>query len=131
MPSCGAFLSLAHAARQKVGTMTDVLYVIPAWLIALVLGLLVVATIAGGYHLGCRTHPQASESSRGVFVAFVAAVLGLLGLLLAFSFAMAVTRYDLRTALVLREANAIGTAYLRTSVVEEPARGLLQGVLRA
>jgi len=111
--------------------MTDVFYVIPAWLIALVLGLLVVATVEGGYRVGRRTPPRASEPSRGVFAALFAAVLGLLGLLLAFSFAMAAARYDLRTALVLREANAIGTAYVRTSVLEEPVRVQMQGVLRA
>ena len=131
LPPCGAFLRFAIAERQKAGTMMDVFYIIPAWLMALILGLLVVATVEGGYRLGCRTSPRASESSRGVFAALVAAVLGLLGLLLAFSFAMAAARYDLRTALVLREANAIGTAYLRTSVVEEPAREQIQGVLRA
>ena len=36
-------------------------------------------------------------------------MLGLLGLLLGFSFAMAVGRYDLRRPLVVDEANAIGT----------------------
>ena len=86
-----------------------------------------VATVEGGYRVGRRTPPRASEPSRGVFAALFAAVLGLLGLLLAFSFAMAAARYDLRTALVLREANAIGTAYVRTRVVEEPTREQIQG----
>jgi len=111
--------------------MMDVFYMLPAWLMALSLGLLVVATVEGGYRLGCRTPPRASEASRGVFATLLAAVLGVLGLLLAFSFAMAAARYDLRTALVLREANAIGTAYVRTRVVEEPTREQIQGVLRA
>ncbi len=38
------------------------------------------------------------------------AALGLLALLIAFTYSMALTRYDLRRTLVLQEANAIGTA---------------------
>jgi len=44
---------------------------------------------------------------------------------------MAVTRYELRTTLVLREAQALGTAYGWTSVLEEAARVRIQGLLRA
>ena len=111
--------------------MIDVLYAIPAWLMALILLLCVVATVEGGYRLGCRTPREVSEPLRSVFATLLGAVLGLLGLLLAFSFAMAVTRYDLRQALVLREANAIGTAYWRTSFLAEAARVRMQGLLRA
>lgn len=45
------------------------------------------------------------------------AVFGLMGLLLAFTFSGAATRFDLRRALIVEEANAIGTAYLRLDVV--------------
>lgn len=109
----------------------DVWYSIPAWLLALVLFLLLAATVEGGYRLGCRTGREAHERSSSPYSALMGAVLGLLGLLLAFSFAMAVARYDLRKALVLREANAIGTAYLRASFLEEPARVRMQALLRA
>ena len=111
--------------------MEEVLYAIPAWLMALLLLLLLVAAVEGGYRLGGRTPREASERSTSVFVTLLGAVLGLLGLLLAFSFAMAVTRYELRTTLVLREANAIGTAYWRTSFLDEAARVRMQGLLRA
>ena len=46
-------------------------------------------------------------------------MLGLLALLLGFTFSMAVDRFDARRAVVLEEANAIGTAYLRTQVLDE------------
>jgi ABC-type glycerol-3-phosphate transport system permease component len=46
-----------------------------------------------------------------------AAVFGLLGLLLAFSFAGAMARLDARRQLIVQEANAIGTAYLRLDVL--------------
>jgi hypothetical protein len=52
----------------------------------------------------------------------VSAVFALLGLLIAFTFSMAANRYDARRALVVAEANAIGTTYLRFQVLDEPAR---------
>ena len=57
-------------------------------------------------------------------------VLGLLGLLLGFSFAMGVSRYDTRKQLEVDEANAIGTTWLRTDTLEAPARGLERQVLK-
>jgi hypothetical protein len=48
------------------------------------------------------------------------ALLGLLALLLGFSFAMAQSRYDTRRALVVDEANAIGTTYLRAQLLPKP-----------
>ena len=72
------------------------------------------------------TVTEASDS----FKTLEGAVLGLLSLLLGFSFAMAVSRYDARKQLELDEANAIGTTWLRTSALEEPIRTQSRGVLR-
>jgi hypothetical protein len=58
------------------------------------------------------------------------AVLGLLGLLLGFSFAMGVSRYDVRKELEVDEANAIGTTWLRTETLAEPARSAEQQLLK-
>src|SRR5438309_8931228 len=58
------------------------------------------------------------------------AVLGLLALLLGFSFAMAVSRYDQRKQLEVDEANAIGTTWLRTAVLDEPMRTEARGLLK-
>ena len=52
-------------------------------------------------------------------------VLGLLGLLLAFSFGMVLNRYEDRRDLAVDEANAIGTAYLRVQLLDEPHRSRL------
>ena len=49
-------------------------------------------------------------------------VLGLLALILAFTFGMAEDRYGARKALVLEEANAVGTAWLRADLLHEPHR---------
>ena len=62
--------------------------------------------------------------------AIQASVLGLLGLLLGFSFSMAVSRYDTRKQLEIDEANAIGTTWLRTSTLDDPARSSARDLLR-
>lgn len=59
----------------------------------------------------------------------VGAILGLLALLMAFTFSMALQRYEERRHLVVQEANAIGTAYLRTQLLDEPHRARLSGLL--
>ncbi len=62
--------------------------------------------------------------------ALQASTLGLLGLLLGFSFSMAVNRYDLRKQLEVDEANAIGTTWLRAAALDEPERTAARNVLR-
>lgn len=59
------------------------------------------------------------------------AALGLLGLLLAFTFGMVLNRYEARRALATQEANAIGTSYLRAQLLDEPHRSRLSSLLIA
>jgi len=50
------------------------------------------------------------------------ALLGVVGLLLAFGLSLALSRYEDRRAAVVNEANAIGTTYLRAQTLPEPIR---------
>ncbi|MFL6771969.1 MAG: hypothetical protein ACJ8FC_01165 [Sphingomicrobium sp.] len=59
----------------------------------------------------------------------VGSMLGLLALLLAFTFSMALDRFEERRHLVVQEANAIGTAYLRAQLLDEPHRSRLSNLL--
>ncbi len=54
----------------------------------------------------------------------------LLSLLLGFTLAMSLVRYDHRTELVVDEANAIGTARLRAEMLPEPSRARARELLR-
>lgn len=54
----------------------------------------------------------------------------LLSLLIGFAMSMALSRFDERKQLVIDEANAIGTAYLRTSMQVEPVRSVAPTLLR-
>lgn len=56
---------------------------------------------------------------------------GLLGLLIAFSFSGAATRIEKRRALVVEEANAVGTAYLRLDLLPPDTQPALREAFRA
>src|SRR5271165_3485582 len=58
------------------------------------------------------------------------AALTLLGLIVGFSFSMAVTRYDQRKNLEEAEANAIGTEYTRADLMPERAAAATRGLLK-
>jgi hypothetical protein len=60
----------------------------------------------------------------------VGATLGLLAFMLAFTFGMAENRFEDRRQVVLSEANAIGTAYLRAAMLPEPMRTDSRNLLR-
>lgn len=83
-----------------------------------------------GFRIGLRLYATKDAPRKGQIRGIQGAVLGLLSLLLAFTFAMAVDRYDTRRGLVLKEANAIGTTYLRASLLpdthQDPVRDLLR-----
>jgi hypothetical protein len=59
----------------------------------------------------------------------VSGLLGLLTLLLAFTFSLAIDRFEARRELVITHSNAIGTAYLRVQLLPEPHRTRLSGLL--
>ncbi|MES2069939.1 MAG: hypothetical protein V4488_06295 [Pseudomonadota bacterium] len=108
----------------------EVLYSIDAWQVALVLLCLLLAAIEAGYRFGRRSDPVEYERSSSVFSTLMGAALALLGLLLAFSFAMASARYDLRKGVILKEANAIGTTYLRTDLLGDAVRAPVKKLLQ-
>ncbi len=120
-------------ATQRARKYTAPMFLLldhPAAFFPAALALLLLAGAAG---LAIRTRrPElVGPDHQADLTALQAAVLGLLGLLLGFSFAMAVNRYDLRKQLEVDEANAIGTTWLRTSTLEEPARTSARNLLRA
>ena len=61
----------------------------------------------------------------------VGAALSVLALLIGFTFSLALTRYDSRRVLVVHEANALGTTWLRTDLLDAPARDDMRRALRA
>lgn len=76
-----------------------------------------------------RGEDLAKESEPGVS-ALDASIYGLFGLLLAFIFSGAATRFDHRRELIVEEANAIGTAYLRVDLLPADSQVSLRPLFR-
>jgi hypothetical protein len=90
------------------------------------ISLVVLVGMIGFQMLGRRyaaLHPLRDKETTGVGATTIeAAVFALLGLLVAFSFSGAETRLQARRELIVTEANAIGTAYLRLELLPEADR---------
>ena len=67
----------------------------------------------------CKSRGGLEENQRKDLDVILTAILTLLGLIIGFSFSMAVTRYDLRKNYEEAEANAIGTEYVRAGLLPE------------
>jgi hypothetical protein len=63
---------------------------------------------------------RATRQAEGGVSTLVGAMLGLLALMIGFTFAMALSRFDARRDGVLKEANSIGTAALRARLLPAP-----------
>jgi hypothetical protein len=77
-----------------------------------------------------QRHDEIIEREGKIITVLEGALLTLFGLLIGFTFSMAVSRYDTRKTLVLTEANAIGTTWLRSALLVEPTRSEEQSLLR-
>jgi hypothetical protein len=82
-----------------------------------------------GFRLARRVHPG-GEAPASEVSAIQGAVLGLLALLLGFTFSLAMARFEARKELVRNEANVIGTAYLRSELLPEPQRDHVARLMR-
>jgi hypothetical protein len=102
--------------------------VAPACALLLLAGMLLFLEL--GRRLGrgaLRDHPDADPGATG---SIDGAVFALFGLLIAFTFSGAATRFDARRQLVVREANAIGTAWLRVDLLPASAQPEVRDLFR-
>ncbi len=90
---------------------TSFIYNTDATLLCLFLFIAMLLLIGAGYFL----HIKTSLSDDGIG-AVEGALFGLLGLIMAFTFGMAGSRFDSKRMVITEEANAIGTAYLRVDL---------------
>ena len=87
--------------------------IVPLWGLFAATCALILLSVEGGYLLGKWRHTRASDEMAAPVGAMVGAILGLLAFMLAFTFSMAASRFEARRQVLLEEANAIGTTYLR------------------
>lgn len=101
--------------------LTVFLFKLSTFWLMVVLILVIGGCMVAGILIGRRLHTRPDARTEPVGVV-QGTLLGLVGLLLAFGLSMAVGRYETRRALVVQEANAIGTTHLRAQLLAEPAR---------
>ena len=103
----------------------------PIWAVYLFTVGLVLLVTEIGFRIGLRLQRRDPSFLQGSMpVAEVAGLLGLLGFLLAFSIGIAVNHFDTRRQLLVADANAIRTSYLRTGFLDEPDRTKARDLLR-
>jgi hypothetical protein len=103
----------------------------PAILVATIIFCLLIVFYLVGYRIRRRALLKDPERKATDLGAINGTLLGLLGLLLAFTFSMASSRFDARRNLIVEEANDIGTVILRTEVYPDSMRRLLRSNLKA
>lgn len=98
-------------------------------LIAMGLIVGVVAAHEIGFRLGSLTRSPDEPFDRQVGLVRTSTA-ALVGFLIGFAFSGAASRFIDRQDIIVKEANALGTAYLRADVIAEPQRGDLKGALK-
>jgi hypothetical protein len=96
---------------------------------ALALFAAMLALLDLGGRLGARELARNPDTTTGTS-ASEGAIFALLGLLLAFTFFGAASRFDDRRKLIIDETNAIGTAYLRVDLLPASAQPELRDAFR-
>jgi hypothetical protein len=107
--------------------MEEILVRQSAWQIALVLAVLMLVAWRVGLRMG---NVLRDRNRRARWSKFDDASLALLGLLVAFTFGMSISRHDDRRLMVIRDSNAIGDFYTCASLLDDPVRSQLQTLIR-
>ncbi len=108
-------------------TLLDAL---PLWTIFVFSTVSVLLAAEIGHRLGRMRFRDKEHEKEPTVGGIVAAELGLLAFLLAFTFSLAATRFETRRQTLLEEANAIGTAFLRAKMLPEPEGSRIRQSLR-
>jgi hypothetical protein len=99
--------------------MSGLFVALPPWSLFAATVVLVLVAVEVGYRSGSLRRAAAEHEKEAPVGAMVGATLGLLAFLLAFTFGFAANLYQSKRDVLLEEANAIGTAYLRADFLPE------------
>lgn len=102
----------------------------PLWTIFPLSVAIALISVELGYRLAQSRQRRSKQENEAPVGNMAGATLGLLAFMLAFTFGMAASRFEDRRQVVLSEANAIGTTYLRSKMLAEPMRTDAQNLLR-
>jgi hypothetical protein len=113
--------------RTKMGMLDS----LPIW--AVYVGLVVLTLLAAevGFRVGIWMQDRSDKPGEGKMTgAVVGGMLGLMAFMMAFTIGIVVNQQGERKFMVVEEANAIGTAWLRAGLLEEPDLSAVRPLLR-
>jgi hypothetical protein len=108
----------------------ELLDLLPLWSILPLTIAIALLSVELGYRLASYRQRHSQEEKESPVGGMVGGTLGLLAFMLAFTFGLAGSRFEDRRQVLLSEANAIGTTYLRAAMLPEPMRTETQNLLR-
>ena len=98
--------------------------------VAVAMFLLILLSLKMGRRIGLKAITRHGEAGVPGVSSLETAVFALLGLLIAFTFSGALTRFDVRRSQAVDEANAIGTAYLRIDLLPASEQPKMRDIFR-
>lgn len=101
------------------------------WIVLAALTALLLIAAEVGYRVGQRHAKNHESAGQTGYLTHEVSALGVLALLLGFTFSMTAGKFDLRRDLIVQEANAIGTTALRADLLPEPFAGQIRTQLSA
>jgi hypothetical protein len=101
-------------------------HTLPVLLLTFSLFLSMLLFLEVGRRIGLRRRAKDVDGASEGFGAVGGSVFALLGLLIAFTFSGAASRFDVRRHLIVEETNAIGTAYFRLDLLPADAQARLK-----
>lgn len=109
----------------------DVLNSFPSWIVFCASAVFFIFACELGFRYGRGVRLRRQEDDMGSTGLVTGSILGLVSFLLAFTFGIAASNFSERRGLVLDEANAIGTAFLRADLIAEaPQAEAFRALLR-
>lgn len=107
---------------QPVRFKREIMYGLNSLIMTSVLLISMSAALEAGYRIGRGCRSSTTDTVKSHVSAIQASLLGILALLIGFTFSLALQRFESRSEAVVNEANAIGTAYLRAQLLPVSVR---------
>ncbi len=108
----------------------EIMYNVNSLIIVVSLLVIILLAYEVCFRIGKHYQDKTDTEIKSQTATIQAGILGLLALLLGFTFNMALQRFDNRSHAVINEANAIGTAILRTQLLPKPYDSLSHALLQ-
>ena len=104
---------------------------LPIWVVYVGLAIALPAVAEAGFRLGIQLQKRRGEPGEAKMTGtVVGGILGLMAFMMAFTIGIVISQHGERKAMVVEEANAIGTAWLRAGFLDEPDQSTVRALLQ-